>query len=73
MYTDMVLCHGNTNKAGKFKGIISVVNHSDEKLMDAVLSDKQEERDKDFMTEKYVLVRLYVLEAANIPQADELE
>ncbi|KAL4446514.1 hypothetical protein ABPG74_001255 [Tetrahymena malaccensis] len=73
MYNDMVLSFGNTNQAGKFKGIISVVNHNDTKLMDQVQSDKQEERDKDFMSEKYVLVRLYVLEAVNIPNADELD
>lgn len=34
MYTDMVLSHGNSHNAGKFKGIVSVVNHNDTKLLD---------------------------------------
>lgn len=34
MYNDMVLSFGNINQAGKFKGIISVVNYKDTELLD---------------------------------------
>lgn len=46
----MVLSHGNIHNAGKFKGIVSVVNHNDKELLESVTKDKSEERDKDFMS-----------------------
>lgn len=63
----MVLSTPNFTKQGKFKGKISVVKHSDTEIFDIVQSDKQDEQDKDFMTDKYVYVRLYVIDATNIP------
>lgn len=44
------------------------MKESDSSLVDLVLSEKNDERNKDFMSEKFVLVRLYVIDATNIPK-----
>lgn len=49
------------------------MKHSDKKTFDFFESEKETDDDKEFMTEKYVLVRLYVIDATNIPKGDELE
>ena len=47
--------------------------HSDTAIFEFVQNSKQDGKNNDFMTEKYVYVRVYVIDATNIPQGDELK
>ncbi|KAL4472061.1 hypothetical protein ABPG72_007110 [Tetrahymena utriculariae] len=70
LYTDSNLQEQNLVKTGTFKGIINVTRVSDLDKIASVYLQKQELVEKDFLTQKNVLVRVYILEAENLPKTD---